>query len=176
MKIVRLTDINNPLYPVFKEVYNTSFPIFEQRTENQQMDAFGSESYRLDCYMDEDCFVGFIAYWVFTHYIYVEHFAIHPSLRGQGKGGFILSDVISRTDQRIVLEIDPVVDEVSAARLHFYRSYGFSENPFSHIHPPYREGYSGHNLIVLTTGGQMTKAEYDQFSLDMVGVIMKNPV
>lgn len=36
----------------------------------------------------------------------------------------------------VLLEIDPVVDAVSEARLGFYKKCGFLENPYPHVHPP----------------------------------------
>lgn len=173
MNRVRLIDVSSSLYNAFQDVYTVSFPIFEQRTEVQQQDAFQNSCYHLDCYMESDCFVGFIAYWEFENYIYVEHFAIHPAERGRGLGGIILKELIASGDKRVLLEIDPVVDEVSSARLRFYKSLGFEENPFSHIHPAYREGFLSHNLIVLATCGQMTDTDYQQFLEDLVTIVMK---
>lgn len=173
MNIVRLANKNSPLYEAFRNVYRVSFPIYEQRTEIQQEDAFSSSHYHLDCYMQSDCFVGFIAYWAFDRYVYVEHFAIHPELRGGGFGGKILTTLISNENKRVILEIDPIADEVSSARMRFYQSYGFSENSYPHIHPAYREEYPGHNLIVMTTRGYMTESEYTLFLTDLRTVIMK---
>jgi len=63
--------------------------------------------------------------------------------------------------------------DISAARLRFYRSYGFIENPFPHIHPAYRSEYPDHSLVVLSTGGEMTGIEYDMFASDLNTIVMK---
>lgn len=173
MDIVRLTDVDIPLFEAFRDVYTVSFPIYEQRTDIQQREAFSSSHYHLDCYMESERFVGFIAYWTFDEYVYVEHFAINPEMRGCGLGGKILNALINSENKRVILEIDPVTDEMSLARMRFYKSYGFSENAFPHIHPAYRKEYPGHNLLVLTTYGQATAAEYARFFSDLETVIMK---
>lgn len=173
MDIIRITSMDSPLYAPFRELYNTSFPVFEQRTGGQQERAFLAPIYHLDVYRKDDTFIGFVAYWDFDAYVYVEHLAIHGSLRGQGYGGLLLKDLEARSGKRILLEIDPITDEVSANRLRFYQKCGFFENEHEHVHPPYRSGYKGHPLIVLSTGRAITKAEYDQFSQDLREVVMR---
>lgn len=173
MEVITLKDCQDSWYYAFLKIYSVSFPVFEQRTVQQQCKAFMNSVYSLDCYIEQDCMVGFIAYWKFDTYIYVEHFAIHPDKRGQNRGSFILNDLINKTDRRIVLEIDPPVDEISRKRLQFYRSHGFSENPYEHFHPAYRKGIKDHLLVVLSTGGKMVKQEYQRFSADLIQIIMK---
>lgn len=175
MQIIRLTATDHPLYKAFREIYDISFPIYEQRTVAQQQDAFSDSRYHLDCYTDpvDQRLLGFIAYWRFDSYTYVEHFAIHPNERGKGLGGLILSKLIEQESGRVLLEIDPVKDDISAARLRFYRSYGFAETPFSHVHPAYRSEYSGHALLVLSTGSDMNNTEYEMFASDLNTIVMK---
>lgn len=47
MDILEITRKQDPLYPAFEQVYATSFPLFEQRTEQQQEQAFQSPNYHL---------------------------------------------------------------------------------------------------------------------------------
>lgn len=124
-------------------------------------------------YSEGDMFVGFISYWEFGSYRYIEHFAVHQGLRGRGYGSEILNAFLRSTSKIVLLEIDPVVDFVSRARLRFYRKCGFHENPFAHTHPPYREGYSPHSLVVLTSPRSITENEYRIFSTDLTEVVMQ---
>ena len=172
MEVKRLIKNSDPLYPEFRKIYDVSFPIFEQRTEEQQLLAFQSQEYHLDCYTEEARLIGFIAYWDFGNYLYIEHFAINQTIRSKGYGSFILKDLEKRKKKRLLLEIDPVTDEISTSRLHFYQRNGFSENPYPHTHPPYRDGFKGHKLVVLTTNGQITAEEYKQFNTDLTTCVM----
>lgn len=175
MEIIRLTATDHPRYTAFRNIYDISFPIYEQRTVEQQLDAFSDSRYHLDCYIDpvNDLLLGFIAYWRFDSYTYVEHFAIHPNERGKGLGGLILRNLIEQESGRVLLEIDPVTDNVSAARLHFYQLHGFVENQFPHTHPAYRKGYPDHSLVVLSSGETIPDIEYKRFASDLNRVIMK---
>lgn len=173
MKQLRITEKQSPFYSDFENLYRISFPIFEQRTEQQQIQAFSSLAYHLNIYLDGETFVGFIAYWEFDYYLYIEHFAVHPDLRGKGYGSIVLKTLQDSTNKRLLLEIDPVTDEISAKRLHFYQLNGFYTNLYRHTHPPYREGFHGHELVVLTTVGQISQEEYAQFDTDLREIVMR---
>lgn len=176
MNKIYITDSKHSLYPVFKELYSISFPIFEQRTPLQQELAFANPGYHLIGYEENGVFTGFISYWEFAGYVYIEHFAISRALRGNGFGSKIVQDFIaSEKDKIVLLEIDPVIDEISAARLKFYQKSGFYENPYSHMHPPYRQGYEGHFLVILTTQRKITENEYQQFNKELTDVVMTFP-
>lgn len=163
----------HPLYTPFKELYASSFPIFEQRTEPQQLKAFSCSNYHLTAYRENDRLIGFIAYWEFPTYIYIEHFAISTALRGKGYGCEVLQRFMTENSKTILLEIDPPSDDMSIARLRFYQRCGFYSNPYPHIHPPYRSTYKGHTLVVLTSGREITEDEYRQFQTDLSSVIMQ---
>ena len=155
MDILEITRKQDPLFSTFEQVYTASFPLFEQRTEAQQEQAFQSPNYS-------------------DTYVYIEHFAIHENFRGQGYGGLLLEDFNKRLNKIILLEIDPITDEISSKRLKFYKKCGFFENRYNHFHPPYRNNYRGHALIILTTERQITEDEYIQFGFDLRNIVMKN--
>lgn len=173
MEMIRIDSTEHPLYAAFKEVYTGSFPVFEQRTEAQQRAAFKDAAYRLTAYTENGTLTGFIAYWIFEDYMYIEHFAMSPALRGNGYGSRALNDFISGNPRTVLLEIDPVTDAVSAARLRFYERCGFCTNEYRHIHPPYREGYAGHPLVVLSSRRTITPHEYAQFARYLAETVMK---
>ena len=66
------------------------FPLCEQRTLDHQITAFKADRFHLDVYLDGETLVGFIGYWDFDDYLYIEHYAINSDLRGGGWGSRIL--------------------------------------------------------------------------------------
>ena len=116
-----------------------------------------------------------IFYWVLSligDLIVIRMWNILQSIR-KGLGGLILKNLIEQESGRVLLEIDPVTDKVSAARLHFYQLHGFVENPYPHTHPAYRNGYPDHSLVVLSSGETIPDIEYKRFASDLNRVIMK---
>lgn len=172
MKSINICNFNHPFYEAFERLYAVSFPVFEQRTREQQETAFRHANYHLKGYEEDDTFIGFISYWEFDDYLYIEHFAINTEIRGKGYGSNLLCAFIRSTDKIVLLEIDPIVDSVSEARLRFYKKCGFHENPHLHKHPAYLDGYQPHSLIVLTTERQISEKEYGIFNFDLKTTVM----
>lgn len=174
MQLCYINSCNHPLYKSFHDLYVVSFPIFEQRSAAQQADAFQSEQYKLLAFTEGEAFLGFISYWEFDTYCYVEHFAVNAELRGKGYGSTMLREFQQSTGKLILLEIDPITDSVSEARLRFYKKCGFHENPYPHRHPAYRGEYHPHPLIVLTSKRAMSKEEYQMFYKDLKETVMND--
>lgn len=162
------------LFEEFKSLYETSFPIFEQRTAAQQETAFQDEHYHLLAFEEGQEFVGFISYWQFATHCYVEHFAISSLLRGKGYGSRLLQSFVAASPTMVILEIDPVVDQVTEARLRFYKACHFVENAYEHHHPPYREGFQPHPLEVLSSGKALTDEEFSRFQSDLRHIVMRS--
>lgn len=169
----RISGINNPWYKPFYEIYAVSFPLYEQRDKSQQLTAFENKYYNLLVRKEGELLSSFISYWEFEEYIYIEHLAVNPELRGQNIGSQTLMAFAETTDKTIILEIDPLRDEISRKRLKFYRNLGFQLNTYTHYHPPYNPEYPPHELLVLSLPEKLSKELYNQFCLDLNKIIMK---
>lgn len=172
MNVIRLQNTQHPLFSTFEQLYRISFPEFEQRTFEHQKLALTADNYFLQCYLENGQFIGFVAYWAFEDYLYIEHYAISDKVRGQGYGTRLLGELVLNTNKTVILEIDPVVDEISEKRLRFYRALGFVENTNSHVHPPYQDKFDGHALKVLSSGRAISEAEYRRFNDDLTNIVM----
>ena len=53
------------------------------------------------------------------------------------------------------------MDEVSISRQHFYERLGYAAHGFAHIHPPYRNGCKGHELVVMACPAISVDAYHD---------------
>src|SRR5699024_998991 len=112
-----------------------------------------------------------ILYWEQPNFFYVEHFCVLPQLRGMGFGSRAL-ELLQAKGKPVILEIDPPRDAVSRRRKGFYERCGFAENPFAHLHPPYRRGAAGHDLVVMSSPAALTEEEYDRFAAFLNGHVM----
>lgn len=122
------------------QCYESSFPACERRPLAAQMEALKEGRFHVDCYEDERGFVGLLSYWEFEGLIYAEHFAIAENRRGEGWGSRILKQWLAELAHPVVLEIEPMVDELTHARLRFYEALGFELLPDEHVQPLYRVG------------------------------------
>ena len=103
MNCIDIDSSQHELYDSWRKLYSVSFPIFEQRTQEQQEKAFSCADYHLVGYSEGDMFVGFISYWEFGSYRYIEHFAVHQGLRGRGYGSEILNAFLRSTSKIVRL-------------------------------------------------------------------------
>lgn len=162
MELIRLTSSGDGRFAPAMDLYAHSFPAHEQREAPAQEAALACGDYHFDLICDGDAFVGLLLYWQAPEFLYVEHFCTRPGLRGRGYGALALA-LLREKGIPVILEIDPPVDEVSRRRLAFYRRAGYRENPFPHVHPPYRADRAGHPLVVLSCPEALTPAQYGRF-------------
>ncbi|MCD7935389.1 MAG: GNAT family N-acetyltransferase [Tannerellaceae bacterium] len=159
-------------YEPFREIYTGSFPLHEQRTEEQQQKAFNDPHYFLEITVQNEQVLSFISYWEFPSYIYIEHLAVNPDCRGRQIGSRLLEDFTGAHSKTVLLEIDPLTTDIACKRLVFYDRNGFHKNEYAHFHPPYHREYPPHELIVLSHGRALTPEEYTTFREDLEEIVM----
>ena len=116
--------------------------------------------------------VGMILWWETEEFIYIEHFCILPEMRGKKYGQKAL-ELLGGERKTVILEIDPPIDDVSVRRKRFYERSGYQANRFAHVHPPYKKGFKGHDLVVMSSPDQLSEAEYRAFNSYLSSVVMK---
>lgn len=135
-------------------LYEASFPADERRSAQEFKEKLASE-YRLHLVSayDGEEFKGFISFWEFGSFTYVEHFAVAEQFRGQGLGDKILKYLLSRAQGPVVLEVEPPTGKLEQRRIAFYERHGFKLwNDVHYVQPPYATGKQPVVLKLMTTG------------------------
>jgi len=171
LKAERIISDKHPLYEAALKLYDISFPYHEQREKPSQNEILGNPEYHFDIICDGDEFVGEILYWDIGGAFYIEHFCVLPAMRNKHYGQDILKVY---QEMPLILEIDPPVDDISKRRKEFYERCGFSENPYTHVHPPYHDGIKGHDLVVMSSPKALEPDEYQRFNQYLQNIVMKN--
>ena len=169
----RITTPRDPDFAPLFRLYQSAFPLHEQRTRAAQEGVLSHPDYFCWALRERGAFAGLLLVWEGPGFRYVEHFAVAPELRGGGLGARALAWLTGQ-GAPVILEIDPPVDEISVGRRGFYLRCGFSENPFPHVHPPYRAGFRGHPLVVLSAPGPLSRGQYDRFAAYLAGTVMSD--
>lgn len=172
MEFIRISSKDDKYFNEAMKIYESSFPIFEQRTIKDQIEALKDKNFYSTIICENNRLIGLLFYWKYKKYTYIEHLAISPSLRGQNYGSKILK-AFCKDNENTILEIDNPVDEISIKRLSFYSKLGFKLQEFEHVHPPYRKGYNGHNLKIMSFNRDLSKDEYDEFNSFLKDDVMK---
>ncbi|WP_353168831.1 GNAT family N-acetyltransferase [Providencia sp.] len=172
LRSIRITRENINENEVINQLYDDAFPLYEQRSNQGRKLILRHDDYYLYYFTDNDKFVGFIGCWKIKDYFYIEHLAISGSLRGQGYGQKVLKQFCNEVGQ-VILEIDPVIDEVSRKRLSFYQHCGFQQNEYTHAHPSYYPENKPHELEVLSYPQAIDKETYQRFNQMLQTVVME---
>lgn len=173
MRFERLTSAEHPMYGEAMALYRASFPFHEQREAVSQASILGDAEYRFNLICDDGTFVGLMLCRETPVFIYVEHFCILPDMRGKSYGTKALA-LLNERGKKVILEIDPPVDEVSLCRRAFYERAGYRANPYPHDHPAYHAGYRAHRLVVMSCPRPLSGAEYEAFARYLNTVVMGN--
>ena len=145
-----------------QEIYRNSFPRMEQRPAQEHLRALADPAFEADGIWLGQQLAGILYHWNYDDTWYVEHLAVSPALRGQNMGSRAL-EAFCR-DRRVILEIDPPVDDISIRRLRFYRRLGFVENPHDYIHPSFSPPFEPHRLVLMSYPTPLTDPEARTFA------------
>lgn len=167
----RCRDAGSPLMDAAMALYRRSFPAHELRLWPDQQAVMNDPLYHFALCLLDGALAGLILYWDFGAYIYVEHFCVEPTMRGHGLGTLILAE-LAKKGKPIILEIDPLTDDVAVRRKGFYERCGYVANGFAHVHPPYQAANHGHALIVMSHPRALSQAEFDTFTVDLREKVM----
>lgn len=148
MQLQRI-DAQHPLFDAAFALYEQSFPPNERRTRADQLRALGDAEYFPLCAVQNDTVLADLFVWRTPDFTYLEHFAVQPSLRGQGLGGALLEGLIC-PDKPLVLEIEPPEDECKRRRKVFYERHGLQAQPYAHVQLPFQGGGAPAPLIIMT--------------------------
>lgn len=116
-----------------------SFPADERREEDDLRALIeGNPLFAFNVVKSDGERVGLMTTWNFGKFIYVEHFATEPSVRGGGMGAASLRELASMADLPIVLEVEPPAQSDEARRrVGFYERSGFKLWRTPYTQPPY---------------------------------------
>ena len=155
----------------FLRIYNESFPIDERRlyADEGELRRFMSAKrgkFHILALNEENRLLGFISYWQFERYCYIEHFAIDASERGRRLGSEMLGYVRDNIDSRILIEVEKPESEEARRRIGFYERNGYKlRSDIRYIQPPYSPEQEGLELLLMTHGEVDIESESDLIEL-----------
>ncbi len=155
-------------YSAFLSLYNGSFPENERRIyiNESSLGKFIKEKegkfHILILTDDDDSLLGFISFWKFKGYVYIEHFAVIPKNRAKGLGAMILNYIFSNISQDLILEVELPDTEEAKRRIRFYKRNGFRIiDEIDYIQPPYSPSQSGMKMMIMAHGNVRLKSITD---------------
>lgn len=135
-------------------LYNGSFPPAERRKFTCVETLLEKETvpFRIIAATEDGELFGFLSYWDFETFRYIEHFAVDVNKRGNGIGSGLLSHFIDKCGKTpIVLEVELPEAYDARRRVDFYMRHCFIIwKRLDYMQPPYEEGGESVEMKLMT--------------------------
>ena len=148
------------LFDSVYEIMTQSFPMDEIRSYEGQRKLLERPDYFLKTYVKNEKLLGFCAYYVFDDFLFIEHLACTPLSRGLGIGSKLVQEVlVEARNRRLILEVEPPVDELKKRRVGFYERLGLTLNPYEHYQAPLNPTTGVVELKIMSSLGGLSEDE-----------------
>ncbi len=172
MEFLRIDSSDKDRWNEVWNLYESSFPTPEKRREEDHLRAMENPQFFPVSAWENGALIGIVFYWEWGKYRYLEYLAVNTELRGKGYGSQLLR-YLSDEGHTIILEIDPLINEISVRRLQFYERAGFTLTPYRYMHLPYRLETEIQELLVLSYPKMIIKDQYKDFLDFMDNIVIK---
>ncbi len=163
MELRRVREAQGDAWESMYALYEAAFPYNERRTRQEFINVLPCDDfYCMFLYDGGDMPIGFFTYWETDAFIYGEHFATLPALRGRGFGMETLK-LLQKQNKLIALEAEMPEGELACRRVNFYRRAGFVENSHKHMQPPYHNDCALLEMRLMSYPRTFSLAEYQDF-------------
>lgn len=112
--------------------------------------------------LEKDQLLGFITYWSFPKFTYIEHFAIDKSMQGKGYGAFSLYLLKKIVGGPIVLEVELPLNTQASRRVKFYTRQGFKLWNNYYEQPPYRSSDDFYPMSLMAYGDLQSTTDFKE--------------
>ena len=158
-----------------EKVYIESFPLIERRKfENVKILLEKDDvPFKMIVATEDGVLQGFLSYWEFDGFRYIEHFAVDEHLRGNGIGSGLLEYFIKECDKTpILLEVEiPESSDDARRRVDFYMRHSFILwRLVKYMQPPYDGGNDSLEMRL------MTLQVNDKVKVEQMGEVVKREV
>ncbi|BBN98194.1 GNAT family N-acetyltransferase [Sporolactobacillus terrae] len=151
-------------FDLFFQIMEQSFPSVEVRPRDHEYDLLNEAAFTLWARYDaaNRFLEGFIAEWAFRDFLFIEHFAVAPKLRGKGIGGQMLKAYLRQADRPVLLEVEEPETELAERRIQFYRRNGFMLSSFGYVQPDLRRTGDRVRLRLMQYPQALSESEFQQ--------------
>lgn len=158
---IRTSDVQH--YQFMENLLINAFPPEEYRSlEELRNYTDHTDNFHNNLILDGNTPIGFITYWDFNNFYYVEHFAIDPNQRNGGYGKSVLEHLSENLHRPIVLEVEMPVEEMAQRRINFYKRQGFTLWEKEYQQPPYKPGDPFLPMYLMVKGDLQCDRDFEE--------------
>lgn len=155
LKPIHLSEFNK-----YYELLENDFCYAERKDYDSEILSFQNKSFYPSFIFLKDELVGYICFWKFDSFVFIEHFAILEGKRNQRIGSEFLKHFLLNTPHLIILEVERPTDLISEKRVHFYKRLGFTVNLYDYIQPSYHKENDKVPMYICSFDRSISHSEY----------------
>lgn len=160
LKLIRIHTTETD-YDYCEDLYIKAFPPAERRDEKHQRILTDTEDRLHFCAISlEDETVGFLTYWNLGSFLYIEHFAIDPAMRGLHIGSEVLHHLHENISLPLILEVERPDTDIARRRIAFYERCGYILWKSHYLQPPYQKGQNPLPLYLMCHGSLKEETDF----------------
>lgn len=145
-----------------EELLEEAFPVEERRDMAEMWQLLGTSSMELLTLEEGTQVQGLLMLWHLEGLVFLENFAVSPSLRGQGMGAKMLEYVWDRWNKPMLLEVEPPEGQMQRRRIGFYERNGFYLNHYPYQMPCLHGDGPSLPLLLMSRPAPLTDQEARQ--------------
>lgn len=168
MKLKKIT-LNE--YDKFFALLESDFCLDERKTKVNELKAFEDSNFSPNFIYDGKTLVGYVCYWEFEKFLYVEHFAISKEMRGTGVGSKFLKEFSENSTKPIILEVELPETEIAEKRIKFYERLGYVVNHYPYTQPAYQPESNPVDMFVMSYGSSLSETDFNDYTKKIKKVV-----
>jgi ribosomal protein S18 acetylase RimI-like enzyme len=161
-------------FEAIKNLYLTAFPPNERREFDELKKQICYDECNVNLILVGEKVAGFIIFWNFNDFVFLEHFAIEPGLRGLGIGEKTLAEIKALFQKTVILETELPNDEMSIRRIRFYERNGFHKLNRTYFQPSYGGNKPEVELKLMSTNVDLPTETLDKYILQIREKVYRN--
>ncbi|MBQ5815914.1 MAG: GNAT family N-acetyltransferase [Oscillospiraceae bacterium] len=161
----------------FEEFYSLmklSFPKSERRTKKAFRELCESESrYKIYALFKDNALCAFLTVWEFESFVFGDHFAVLPSLRGGGIGSKMLSEFKENCALPFIIEVELPDNDLARRRIGFYERNSLKLCDFDYILPAMQKGCDSVPMKIMAYPASLTQKEFEPIKKELYKIVYK---
>lgn len=137
ISIQKLYPTDTKLLAHIYQAYCTAFPEDERRNESQYLSLLTHPKAGIYALYNAKDFIGYLIMWHLSTFVFIEHFEIFPSFRGQNLGSSVLISLNSSFGTTVLESEPPQLSTIAQKRINFYKKNGFYIIDKHYMQPAY---------------------------------------
>ncbi|MCO7124970.1 GNAT family N-acetyltransferase [Sporolactobacillus shoreicorticis] len=151
-------------FDLFYHLMKRSFPSAEFRPRSKERQLLNQANFTVLTRYDLSGkkIDGFIAEWSFSDFLFLEHIAVDPNLRGHGIGSKMLCNYLEQAKKPVLIEVEAPTTDLAVRRIRFYKRLGFSLSSFGYVQPDLGQAGDHIDLLLMQYPNLLTEDKFKQ--------------